>query len=139
MFADQRDTTRRFFIEVWRKHQEKKPLEPLESLILDVLLMHPEYHVILHADIVDKDYLPEMGETNPFLHLGLHIAIREQLSTDRPVGIRALYQSLRAKARDVHELEHQMLECLAETLWLAQRNNTLPDEQAYLAQLKRLL
>ncbi|ALG68700.1 DUF1841 family protein [Beggiatoa leptomitoformis] len=139
MFADKRDTTRRFFIEVWRKHLAKTPLEPLESMILDVLLMHPEYQQMLQPDVVDKDFLPEMGETNPFLHLGLHIAIREQLSTDRPAGIRTVYQALRAKARDVHELEHKILECLAETLWLAQRNNTLPDEQAYLAQLKRLL
>ena len=83
-----------------------------------------------------KDWLPEGGETNPFLHMGMHIAIREQLSIDRPPGIKAAYAALLSRTRDAMSAEHLMLECLGEVLWRAQRENRLPDEQAYLACIK---
>lgn len=139
MFTQERDKMRQVFIDVWRKCELNLPLEPLESMIRDVLIMHPEYHTCLKADgIVEKDYLPEIGEVNPFLHLGLHIALSEQLTTDRPAGIQALYQKLCTKYADPHDLEHRMMECLAEALWLAQRQGTLPNEKTYLDNLRHL-
>jgi hypothetical protein len=139
MFTQERDKMRQAFIDVWRKCEQNLPLEPLESIIREVIVIHPEYHACLQIDgIVDKDYLPEVGEVNPFLHLGLHIALYEQLTTDRPLGIQALYRKLCAKYVDSHDLEHHMMECLAEVLWSAQRQGTSPNEQAYLANLRRL-
>lgn len=110
----------------------------LETIIADVIRLHPEYHRLLEdaGKTLDKDWLPEGGETNPFLHMGMHIAIREQLSIDRPAGIKAAYGALLAHRGDAHAAEHEMLECLGETLWRAQRENKLPDEQAYLACIK---
>ena len=70
--------------------------------------------------------------------MGLHLAIREQVATDRPPGIAALFNALLVKSGDFHDAEHQALECLAETLWEAQSNNAMPDEQAYLERLQRL-
>ena len=136
-----RDSGRTVFLEVWGKHKRQLPLEALEKIVLDVILQHPEYHVILEKDekeISAMEFTPEMGMTNPFLHMGMHITIQEQIGSNRPSGITALYQQLLHKYPSAHELEHHMMESLGETLWLAQRNNTLPDEAHYLEQVKKL-
>lgn len=136
-----RDSGRTFFLEVWGKHKKQLPLEALEQIVLNVILQHPEYHVILEKDekeIAAMEYTPEMGMTNPFLHMGMHITIQEQIGSNRPSGITALYQQLLPKYPSAHDLEHRMMEPLGETLWLAQRNNTLPDEAHYLEQVKKL-
>ena len=36
---------------------------------------------------LDRDWAPKGGETNPFLHLSLHLAVAEQLAIDQPAGI----------------------------------------------------
>lgn len=140
MFIQDRESGRRFFIQVWRKYNEGVVLEPLEQLLLGVLLEHPEYQNILSdADTaLGTEYTPETGLSNPFLHMGMHIAIREQVATDRPAGIAALYRDLLRKYGDEHKLEHAMMECLGEALWTAQRHNLPPDEAGYLDCLKRL-
>ena len=68
--------------------------------------------------------------------MGLHLAIREQVATNRPPGIAAIHANLARKLGDAHAAEHAMLEALAETLWESQRNNRAPDEQAYLEKLR---
>jgi len=132
--GESRSDTRQTFFDVWKKMRGGLPMTALETIIADVIRLHPEYHALLDSgsESLDKDWLPEGGETNPFLHMGMHIAIREQLSIDRPPGIKAAYEALLAKTRDVMQTEHQMLECLGETLWRAQRENRMPDENYYL-------
>ena len=141
MLVHDRSDARRYFIEVRRKYSNNQPLEPMESLILDVILAHPEYHSVLDSgeDALDQDYSPEHGQTNPFLHMSLHITIKEQIQTDRPAGIRDLCDALLEKYGNSHDMEHGVMECLGESLWLAQRNNALPDEQKYLENVKALL
>ena len=140
MFSQDRETLRRFYVDAWRKFKSGVPLEPLEQLIGDLISQHPEYHPLFEdADTaLGKEFLPEMGESNPFLHMGLHIALREQVSTDKPEGISEAYRRIVAKTGDVHQAEHAMMECLAEMIWQVQRNGTAPDEQAYLSCLKKL-
>ena len=136
-----RDSGRTFFLEVWGKHEKQLPLEALEKLVLDVILQHPEYHEILEKDekeISAMEFTPEMGVANPFLHMGMHITILEQIGSNRPLGVTALYQQLLLKYPSAHDLEHRMMECLGEVLWLAQRNNALPDELQYMEQLRLL-
>lgn len=140
LFGQDRDQIRRFYCEVWQKYSQSQPLEPLEDMIAGVIADHPEYHPLL-ADTdgaMGRDYLPEMGETNPFLHMGMHIAIQEQLATDRPPGILQLYQRGRSRFPDAHELEHRIMECLAEMIWQAQRDGSQPDEAAYLNCVREL-
>lgn len=134
LFSNNRDQLRQFYCEVWRKHGAGLPLEPLEIHIRDVILLHTEYHSLLEhpEQALGRDYLPEAGETNPFLHMGLHLAIHEQLTTDRPAGIRTLIAQSRVHWPDAHALEHRMMECLAEALWRSQRDGTPPDEAEYL-------
>jgi hypothetical protein len=133
-YGDNRQDIRSVYYLAWRKHQRNELLSALEQMIVDVVLMHPEYQTILgNPDAgIDKDFPPELGMSNPFLHMGLHISIQEQLTTDRPPGIRAAYRNLIRRRQDAHATEHQIMECLAQSLWTAQRDNTAPDEQAYL-------
>ncbi len=140
-FHDQgRDSLRRAYLDAWRKRREGRPLEPLEDQIATVIGEHPEYHGALADESgIDRDYGPESGATNPFLHMGLHLAIREQVATDRPQGIRAIHAALAGRLGTVHEAEHRMLECLGEALWLSQRSGLPPDEVRYLESLAALL
>ena len=139
IFGQDRDELRRMYIDAWRKCRDKSPLSPLEAQISDVIEMHPEYHAEISGGSIDKDYTPDGGQSNPFLHMGLHLGIREQVSTDRPTGIAGVYRSLAAKhGGDIHAAEHAMIECLAETLWEAQSTNRAPDEQKYIERLRRL-
>jgi len=134
-----RDEVRQVYLGVWHKIQQQLVLEPMEALIADVIEIHPEYHALLAAsdDIKQQEFTPEQGQTNPFLHMGMHITLREQAGTDRPAGIRAIHQKLVSK-NGAHEAEHAMMECLGQTLWNAQRNNQPPDEDAYLDCLRKL-
>lgn len=140
IFGQDRNELRRMYAEAWQKRCDNRPLSPLETQIADVIEMHPEYHAELAGEALDKDYTPDGGRTNPFLHMGLHLGIREQVATDRPAGIAGVYRSVAARVGgDVHAAEHEMIECLAETLWEAQSGNRAPDEQKYLARLKGLV
>lgn len=138
-FHDQdRSGLRRHYLEAWRKHRAGTPLEPLEHQLVSVVEQHPEYHALMDAgpQALGRDYSPESGQSNPFLHLGLHLAIREQVATDRPPGIAAIHRDLTRRLGDAHEAEHRMLEKLGEALWLSQRTGRAPDEAAYLDSLR---
>ncbi|MBL8259752.1 MAG: DUF1841 family protein [Candidatus Competibacteraceae bacterium] len=141
MFGNDRDSIRRYYCTVWSKASAAQPLEPLERLIAEVIGAHPEYQALLgDADaILNRDYWPEMGETNPFLHMGMHIALREQLGSNRPDGIRAIHRQLCRRVGEAHAAEHLMIECLGATLWEAQKAGRQPDERAFLERLQQLL
>ena len=138
IFGNDRTELRQMYIDAWRKFKTGAALAPLEAQIARVIEDHPEYHAIMNGDLVEASYTPEGGQTNPFLHMGLHLAIREQVATDRPPGIAAIFNNLLIRTGELHEAEHSALECLAETLWEAQGKNSMPDEQAYLERLRRL-
>ena len=141
VFAGQnRDQMRRMYLEAWRKFSARAPLEPLEAQLAAVIAEHPEYIAWLEAgdQALNAEFTPEGGRENPFLHMGLHLAIREQVATNRPAGIAEIHQKLSTRLGGAHAAEHAMLEPLAETLWDAQRQGRVPDEQAYLERLKKL-
>lgn len=141
MFGNDRNQLRQYYIDVWHKAQHNQPLEPLERIVADIIKLHPEYQSILSDPdkTLGREYLPESGESNPFMHMGMHIAIHEQLSANRPAGIRDIYQRLCARHGDAHEAEHRMMECLAEMMWQAQRQGAAPDESRYLQRLEQLV
>jgi len=136
IFGNDREQLRKAYNEAWGRFQQGHSLQPLEQQLVDVLKEHPEYHQQIQN--TSTDYLPEAGQTNPFLHMGMHLAIREQVSTNRPTGISTYFQLLSQRHQSAHEAEHQMMECLAEALWQSQQNNTMPDEYAYLDCIKKL-
>ena len=134
-----RDEVRQVYLKVWQKMQNQSLLEPLEAIIADVIKLHPEYHSMLEEGETakQKDFSPEDGQTNPFLHMGMHITLREQAGGDRPAGILDIYAKL-VQQKGIHETEHAMMECLGQTLWNAQRQDAMPDENAYLECLRQL-
>jgi len=139
MFAPSRDEARRFLVDAWAKRRAGEPLSPLERIAAELIALHPEYHPFVeHPErYVDRDFNPEGGETNPFLHLALHLAVAEQLGIDQPPGIRAQFERLRLARGDEHAALHAILECLGEVVWHAQRHGTPPDATLYLACLER--
>src|SRR5580704_13219466 len=141
MFAgESREQLRQRYRDAWRKFAAQQPLEPLEAQLAAVIAEHPEYIAWLESGdaALLADFTPEGGRENPFLHMGLHLAIREQVATDRPAGIAGVHRELAARGAGAHEAEHRMIEPLAETLWEAQRSGHPPDEAAYLERLRRL-
>lgn len=115
-------------------------MSPLEQIVAQVVEQHPEYHALIEdPDAPERDFPVEGGQTNPFLHMGMHITLAEQLGSDRPAGIRALYRRLAERTGDAHAAEHRMMECLGSILWEAQRSGQMPDENEYLVCLKRLV
>ena len=139
MFSPSRDQARSFFFDTWEKYRRAEPLSALEGMALELILLHPEYHALLddRERSQAKDFGPESGEMNPFLHLSLHLAIDEQLSIDQPPGIRAVFEALAARYGSEHDAKHRVLECLGETIWQAQRTGSAPDQDAYLQCLRR--
>ncbi len=134
-----REDLRRVWQQAWQKAQAGHLLTPLEALLEGVLRLHPEYHAaLLQDDALAREWRPESGESNPFLHMGLHVALREGLAADRPAGIAALALRLTHDSGDRHAAEHRLMDCLAETLWEAERNGMPPDESAFLERARRL-
>ena len=139
MFNPSRDQARRFFFDAWQKFRDKQPLSDLEAIAFELMQLHPEYHAIFDRPerYADRDWLPEAGETNPFLHLSLHLAIREQVPIDQPRGIAAHYRRLSEKTGSAHDAEHLIMDCLGEMIWQAQRQGGAPDPAIYLNCLEK--
>src|SRR5262245_37955195 len=139
MFTPSRDEARRFLIDAWSKSRAGAPLSDLERIAAHLIALHPEYHPMLEQPdkYADRDYAPESGAINPFLHLSLHLAVAEQLAIDQPPGIREQFERLRAARGDEHAALHAVLECLGEVLWQSQRHGTPPDAALYLDCLAR--
>ncbi len=130
-----RDALRRSYADAWRKHLAGTPLSPLEAMIADVIGAHPEYQSLVGDGDTAAGFDPSGTDSveNPFLHMGLHLAVREQLAIDRPPGVRELHRLLQARGGEPHRAEHVLMEALGETLWQAQRDGRAPDEGRYLA------
>ncbi len=139
MFNPTKDEVRRFFCESWRKTQAGAVLTPLEAIARDWMLQHPEYEADLaNPEIAQTaDYDIAKGKSNPFLHLSMHLSIEEQVSIDQPPGIRDAFAQLSTRLGSAHEAHHEIMECLGEMLWTAQRNGTPPDGVAYVDDVRR--
>ena len=139
MFGSNRNELRQVYLSCWQLKKNNLPMDPMQEVVANIVELHPEYHQLLEdQESVDRDFSAEMGETNPFLHMSMHIALHEQISTNRPEGINDCYQKLCLLHGGAHDAEHQMMECLGDALWNAQRNQTAPDETEYLDCLKKI-
>jgi hypothetical protein len=138
-FEPSREDARNFLFESWRKRRGGELLTPLEDLAAQLIAKHPEYLTVLEdpQQYQDREFAPEQGATNPFLHLMMHLTIEEQISIDQPAGIRAHFMRLTQKLESEHDAQHRMMECLSEMIWQAQRNRTQPDAAVYLECLKK--
>jgi hypothetical protein len=139
MFNPSQHDVRRFFCETFRKMRANEILTPLEAIARDWIVQHPEYESALeHVEsALDADYSVERGESNPFLHISMHLSIAEQISIDQPPGIRAAFLALAQRLGSEHEAHHQMMECLGEMIWASQRSGLPPDGEAYIDCVRR--
>ena len=139
MFTPSQADVRKFFCAVHAKAQAGQPMDALETLAGQWVTEHPEYH----GDLADeaaalaamKDVIE--GQTNPFLHLAMHLSISEQCSIDQPRGIRQAVELLAAKRNSLHEAHHEAMECLGRMLWESQRAGRPPDGAAYMDCVQR--
>ena len=137
MFSSDRSAQRKFLAKSWEKYKANQILEPLELQLANIIAKHPEYQEIINN--LDTEYFPEQGEMNPFLHINLHLSLQDQLSLDQPKGIKEIYNSLVKKIKDIHRVEHIMMEQIAEMIFISQKNNKPMDQEQYLRSLKELI
>jgi len=139
IFNPTRDQARQFLFEAWRKHRAQELLTPLEHMVVQLIAKHPEYHMLLDNPerYLNHEYHPQQGETNPFLHLMMHLTIDEQISIDQPAGVRAHFARLAKKFGSEHDAQHHMMECLGEMIWQSQREGVQPDAGVYLSCLAK--
>jgi len=134
-----RDELRRTWLSAWQKARECRPLAPLEAMLADVLAAHPEYHSLLEdAEALAGEWITERGQANPFLHMGLHVALREAIAANRPAGLRDIAGRLCRTIADPHAAEHRLMDCLAERLWESARTGLPPDDAAFLERARRV-
>lgn len=139
MFTPSKEEVRHFFCETWRKATSGEVLTPMEAIARDWMLQHPEYEQVL-SDLeaaLAADYDAGRGKANPFLHLSMHLSISEQVSIDQPPGLRDAFVRLSERRGSEHDAHHEIMECLGEMLWNAQRNGLPPDGAAYVECVRR--
>ena len=130
MFFQDRKQQREFLAKSWQKYTTNKTLDPLEEQLASIIITHPEYHELIEN--IESEYFPKQGEINPFLHINLHLALRDQLSINQPKGIKEVHQKLIDQYKDPHVVEHLMMECIVEMIYISQKNNTTMDQESYL-------
>ncbi len=140
VYGQERTEIRDVFFSAWAKHNAGEILHGAECTLVHVALQHPEYHDVLsnREKFADRDYHVDSGEINPFLHMGMHVTIIEQISIDKPVGVRGCFTQLLHKIGNEHDAQHRMMECLGQWLWQTQQSTTPPDEKSYLDCLQRI-
>lgn len=136
MYTNNRDAYRQTYYDAWQKHQKNLPLSPIEMQLVAVMLQHSEYHPLLENANVAQQF--ELAE-NPFFHMSLHLAIQDQIKTNRPFGVTQIYQQLLNQFSNAHHAEHGMMDCLAQMIWQTQQSGKMPDEKVYLEQLQLLI
>tara|TARA_B110000967_G_C18839005_1_gene538359 strand:+ start:661 stop:1080 length:420 start_codon:yes stop_codon:yes gene_type:complete len=136
VFSKDRTEQRKFLAKSWLKYNNSETLEPLELQLALIIAKHPEYHSLIND--ITLEYFPEQGKTNPFLHLNLHLALQDQLTMNQPNGINKIYKALIQQYTDAHLVEHMMMECIAEMIYISQKNNTNLDQDQYLKNLSKL-
>ena len=130
MFYQDRKKQREFLANSWQKYTRNKPLEPLEKQLASIIEIHPEYHDLIGN--IDSECFPEHDGVNPFLHINLHLALRDQLSSNQPKVVKEVHQKLINHCKDPHEVEHLMMECIEEMIYISQKSNTTMDQESYL-------
>ena len=135
-----REQLRQMYLDAWRKYTARQPLSRWKPNLPPSSPSTPNTSPCSNPAPrrSTADYTPEGGRENPFLHMGLHLAIREQVATDRPPGIAQIHQSLSSASATPTPPSTPCWSCLAETLWESQRSGSAPDEQRYLERLRAL-
>lgn len=129
LYSQDRATQRKFLFNAWQKFINKEPLEDLEKKIVEIIDIHKEYQHLINN--IELDYPLEQNNINPFLHINLHLTLREQLAINQPFGIKQAYDSLVAKLKDSHLAEHLIMDCIVKMISSVQKTGTTINEKEY--------
>lgn len=119
---------RQLFYNAWQRHLAGQPLSEFDHGIVEVLRCYPEYIRAMRPESIDVE-----GGENPYLVLGAHMEVKEQIRLDRPAGIRSL---IAQSSKGIDYVESVMVELLVHTLKAAQLGNKPPDYKVYLSELR---
>ncbi len=139
MFSPSQADVRRFFCSTYAKALSGSALEAIETIASQWMDEHPEYAADFSDEAAALRAMGEVteGQTNPFLHLSMHLSISEQCSIDQPRGIRQAVELLTHKRNSLHQAHHEAMECLGTMLWESQRSGSPPDGNAYIECVQR--
>ena len=137
MFGNDKNALRQMYADAWQRAASGAALSSLDEQIVAVIREHPEYQDAIAAQQAGTAS-DDAATANAFMHMGLHLGVREQVATDRPRGIRAIWQQLATALGDAHDADHRVGEVLAATLATAQTRGEPPNDEAYLAALRQL-
>lgn len=127
--------SRQFIVDSWQKSLRGEDLVGVARQIVEIIGYHPEYHAFLAS----TEALEYQGDDNPFLHLGLHIALTEQISINQPAGIKERYQTLCQQSGDPHFAAHQLMDCLNATLQDAFERGIEPNPAEFLRKIDDII
>ncbi len=139
MFGQDIQALRTVYFDAWEKFNQQAILSPLEHIITQAISTHPEYHDFFSDRKNVNHTLTHSDGTPHFFHLGLHVALGEQLQADRPKGIKKIYTKLMGLYFDPIEVEHKMIHCLMAFLVESAQHPNQPNEKNYLAKLEKLI
>ena len=139
MFSPSQADVRRFFCSTYSKALAGLPLEAIETIAAQWMDEHPEYAANFADEAAALRAMGDVkdGQTNPFLHLSMHLSISEQCSIDQPRGIRQAVELLTHRRNSLHQAHHEAMECLGAMLWESQQSGRAPDGHAYIACVQR--
>jgi Domain of unknown function (DUF1841) len=136
LYGNNIQDTRQMFQRSWQKYQKQIVLEPLERQIVSVVLDHPEYHDIINLERIETSSFLDNSSapylSNPYMHMGLHLALRDQFTLDNPQGIQAIYKALYEKHQNHHQIEHAFMPALMSHLATAINQHQAFDDISYL-------
>lgn len=141
MFSNDRSALRKQYLDAWNKFLHKKVLTPLERQIVTIIQEHPEYQYLFDEPekFLNKDFDPQLEETNPFLHMSMHAVIKDQIQLNTPKGIHEIYERLMLKYANPVEVEHRIMEAFIPLLWDSMRYQKPFDALLYLDELKKMI
>lgn len=138
MFNQDRTALRQQYFNAWKKYHSKQLLSPLDSQLVQVILDHPEYQDYVEQAEKYSDYAFEADDINPFLHMSMHLALRDQISADNPVGVKAVFERLLLRQGDTLMVEHEMMRILTDHIWMMLKQQKAFNASDYLEHLHRL-
>ena len=137
-----RAQNRKLFHMLWERAQNDDfaGLDDEQRRIAEALKLHAdEYHNVFEfSDVVpDREFDPQKGEVNPFLHISIHAAVQAQLEAKDPIEVLQFYNAMRKKKCSHHDALHLILTILAPLMFRTMKSLMPFDNNRYLSLLKK--
>ena len=143
VFTPSKDDVRRFFCETWRKHHDGRDADSdrNDGARLDHRASRNTTTLFRARRRQPRSIASTRAAPIPSCICRCTWRLPSSCRSISPPGIRAAYQRLVARRSDAHAAAHEVMECLGEVIWSAQRAGDAlpPDEMSarYLECLER--